>query len=191
MKKAVMVFSVLAIAVLAVMTYAGFLRTVKIGEGMPSKYTLVLKKATGEYSQAGVVLDEVYKYLKGIGVDPELGAAIYLDNPRTVKKEDLRWVGGCVLPDSARGKISAIRKKYLVKEFKPVQSAMTTFPFRNRLNLIAAIMKVYPALARYGEKHQLPPSAIMEIYDMKGRQIIFIRPVVKGWDGAKLFYSGK
>jgi len=189
MKKAVMIFAVLAIAVLAVMAYAGFFRTVKIKEGMPAKYTLVLKQARGEYSQAGVVLDEVYKYLKGIGVDSELGAAIFLDDPRAVKKEDLRWVGGCVLPDSAKGKISAIRKKYMVKEFKPVKSAMTTFPFKNRLNLVAGIMKVYPAFGVYATRNKLESAAILEIYDMKGRQIIYIRPVIKGWDAAKLFYK--
>ena len=191
MKKALAVFGVLAIAVVAVIAYAGFFRTVKVEEGMPGKYTMVLKKARGEYSQAGAVLDEVYKYLKEIGVDPEYGAAIYLDNPRTVKKEDLRWVGGCVLPDSARSKISAIRKKYLVKEFKPVKSAMTTFPFKNRLNLIASIVKVYPALGAYADKNKLPASAIVEIYDMKGGQILYVMPVVKGWDAVKLFYDGK
>ena len=143
MKKALMLFGILVIATLAVIAYAGFFRTVKIEEGVSAKYTLVLMKAKGDYSQAGVVLDEVHKYLKGIGVEPELGVGIYLDDPRAVKKEDLRWVGGCVLPDSARGKISIIRKKYMVKEFKPVRSAMTTFPFKNRLNMIAGILKVY------------------------------------------------
>jgi len=191
MKKAVMILGILVVAALAVVAYAGFFRTVKIEEGVSAKYTLVLMKAKGDYSKAGVVLDEVYKYLKGIGVEPELGVGIYLDDPRTVKKEDLRWVGGCVLPDSARGKISIIRKKYMVKEFKPVRSAMTTFPFKNRLNMIAGILKVYPALAAYSVKNKLKPSAVMEIYDSKAGQTLFVRPVIKDWDAAKMFYTGK
>lgn len=191
MKKAVMILGILVAAVLAVMAYAGFFRTVKVDEGMSAKYTLVLKQAKGEYSQAGVVLDEVYKFLKDAGVEVELGAAIYLDNPRVTKKEELRWVGGCVLPDSARGKIASIRKKYMVKEWKPVRSAMTTFPFRNRLNLVAGIVRVYPALGAYAAKNKLSSTAIMEVYDMKGRQIVYVMPVVKGWDAVKLFYSGK
>lgn len=189
MKKAVLIFSALLAAVLAVLAYAGFFRTVKIEEGMPAQYTLVLKKATGEYSQAGVVLDEVYKYLKEIGVDAEFGAAIYLDNPQKVKKEDLRWVGGCVLPDSARGKITTIKKRYMVKEFKPVRSAMTTFPFKNRLNLVAGIMKVYPAFGAYAAKNRLSPGAVVEIYDVKGKQIIYIQPIVEGWDAVTIFYG--
>ena len=189
MKKAVMIFAVLVLAVLSVLAYAGFFRTVTIGEGMSEKYTLVLKKTTGDYSQAGVVLDEVFKYLKGIGVDAETGAAIYLDNPRKVKKADLRWVGGCVLPDSAKSRIGEIRKKYLVKEFKPVKSAMTTFPCKIRLNLVAGIMRVYPALNAYSLKNKLETTAIMEVYDMKGKQTIFVMPVVKGWDAVKLFYG--
>jgi len=189
MKKAVMVFAALAIALLAVLAYAGFFRKVSIEEGVSPKYTLVLKKSTGAYSQAGVVLEEVQNYLKSIGVEPEFGVGIYLDDPRTVKKEDLRWVAGYVLPDSARKKAGSIRKKYMVRDFKPGRAAMATFPHRNRLNLVAGIMKVYPALSAYAVRNKVPPCAIAEIYDMKGRQIIYIMPLVKGWDAVKLYYG--
>ena len=94
------------------------------------------------------------------------------------------------MPAKSRGKIGVISKKYMVREFKPVKSVITVFPFRNRLNLIAGISKVYPALARYAKENELPNSAVIEIYDMKAREIIYIRPIVKGWNALKLFYEG-
>lgn len=172
----------------ALLGYAGFFRPVEVTEGIAGPYTLVYVKLKGEFSQAGTAIEETTRWLEENGVKPGKGFGLYMDNPRTTPKGEWRFIAGCILEEGYRGKIPMIRKKYRVEEFAAVRAVLSEFPFRNKLNMFAGLVKVYPALGKYGEERGYPPKCIMEIYDTEGEKIVYVQPVEKSFDGPAIYY---
>ena len=138
--------------------------------------TLVYRYMTGDYALSGEVMDEVYNVLKDdYGVLTTKGFGIYFDNPRQVAKDSLRYEAGCILSGADSEMIASIDERYEIKMLPKGEYLTTSFPYKGKASVIVAIMKVYPAMARYFEKNGMLDryGAVMEIYDIPQGKILY------------------
>lgn len=177
---------IVAVVVFVFFSYAGFFHKVSVGEGPAGPYTFVYKKATGSYHNSAKPMAEVYNWLKGNGIEATKGVGIYFDDPKSVNHEQLRYVAGCVIEGAA--KPSGMPQEYTVKDFNADRCLVVTFPFKNKMNIMAGAVKVYPVIADYVKANGLPMNAVMEIYDTPGQRITYIMPLDPEFDAVKTFY---
>lgn len=151
--------------------YGGFydviIRTEIVGGEM-----IVCKKVTGDYKQTSSVTNEVYNYLlNDLKIQTYKGIGIFYDNPKQVKKEELRSEAGCVIEPEDVDKLDTILCKYEIKQLPCRESAVTEFPFKGGMSIWIGLIKVYPKLEKQVNVHGLPNQPVVEIYDIPNKKI--------------------
>lgn len=153
--------------------YGGFY-DIKIRTEMTGGETIVYKKVTGDYKQTPSVTDEVYDYLLNqCKIKTYKGFGVFYDNPKNVKKEELRSEVGCIIEPEDVHKLDTTCCMYEVKQLPYKQSIVTEFPYKGGVSIIIGLIKVYPQLENYVKKHNLPDTPIIEIYDIPNKKVIY------------------
>lgn len=176
----------IGIAVVGFLGYSGFFHKVAVTEGVSGPYTLVYKKAAGPYQNCAKPMDEVYRFLKANNIESSKGFGFYLDDPKKVSQDKLRYIAGCIVDD--RSKLKGLKTDLSIKDFKPVKSVIVVFPYKNIMSIFAGVMKVYPAISLYAADKKIPGNAVMEIYDTPGKTITYVMPSEPKFDAVKLYY---
>lgn len=178
MKKVVVVVLVLAVAALAYLAYAGAFASVKVTGQKMGPYNLMFTQQKGDYRQTGKTIMAVADALKALGVEPESAFGIYYDNPREVKKEDLRADVGMILTSAELRKAAKLRKQYKTRTLAAQDCLTAEMPFKGGVSIYLGIMKAYPALGREAEARGMRLGAIMEIY-VPGKTITYVAQIRK------------
>lgn len=133
---------------------------------------------SGPYQLIGPVCDGVCTALNETqGIATELGFGLYFDNPRKVAKDQLRSLGGCIVPaDKAQG-LTNQTLPFRIASLPGGRAVVVHFPFRGRMSIMMGVMRVYPAMNRYFTEAGVPEGPIMEIYDMAAGEIRYVRPL--------------
>jgi hypothetical protein len=175
MKTALIIIILLAGILLAVYTWLGGFRKIHFTVKEAGGEMLVYESHTGDYKNVGKVIDRMYYVLLNEEkVECFRGFGIYYDNPQKVEKSKLRAEVGNILENPGAEVLEQLTPKYNIKTLEKQDYLVAEFPYRNQLSVILGIMKVYPAMNRYIEKHQLPKDGfVMEIYDVPGKMIIY------------------
>jgi len=177
MRISVLVIVAVIIAVmLAYLTSTGLFSSIPVNVENAGPYTLVYEKLTGDYRQTGKAMDKVYFWLKSREINPPQGFGLYFDDPRRVEKAQLRAIAGDLLPESARDQIGTIREKFRVEDFAARKCIKAEFPFRGKASVMLGILRVYPAINAFAEKNGYAKNAILEIYDIPNKRIIYLMP---------------
>ena len=173
------VIIVLTIPLAAFLWYMGVFTTLIIGTEKSPHYWLVYEKIKGDYRQAGDSCGKVYTWLYANNIVTTKGFGIYYDNPQKTQKNELRSIAGCILEDKDIDKIEQIKQKFFVKEFFPVTSIKTTFPYKNKFSIFLGIFKAYPEIEKYTSKNNLLKNytCSIEIYDEPNMTITYLAPV--------------
>ncbi len=162
----------------AYMGYLGFFNSVDFTIREMGPYQLVYREHRGDYSGTGVIQKEIYKaLLNDEKIRTTRGFGIYYDDPRQVKKENLRSIAGCILEEKDYQNIESLKKKYSIMEFHKTRAVVTEFPFRGRGSILAGVLKVYPRLDEYTKERGYAPAPVMEIYNVPEKKIIYIMPI--------------
>jgi len=179
-KVILIVFVVLAVSFVAVYAYYGGFKKISFRIENQGGETVVYEDVTGDYSQAGRVTDKIYNtLLNDEKIETTKGYGIYYDNPQQVAKEKLRSEMGCIVEDIDSAALARLVEKYQVKTLPQSDFIVTEFPFKGKLSIFFAIMKVYPALGKFCEKQGYIESPIIEIYDMPNKKIIYRKEAKK------------
>ena len=169
-KVILIVFVVLAVSFVAVYAYYCGFKKISFRIEKQGGETVVYENVTGDYSQAGIVTDKIYNtLLNDEKIETTKGYGIYYDNPQQVAKEKLRSEMGCIVEDVDSAALARLAEKYQVKTLPQSDFIVTEFPFKGKLSIFIAIMKVYPALSKFCEEHGYIDSPIIEIYDIIGK----------------------
>jgi hypothetical protein len=172
------------LAVIVVISLAAFLclcgfagvfdkADVAISEAGP--YNLVYREHIGPYRGVRVALMDVYRFLtEKRSIKPNKGFAIFYDNPRKKKQDELRSIGG-YLTDSL---LAGVNAPYAVQVFPKTACIVGTFPLRSFMSPMTGPMKFYPKMfALLTKEKREAAGPVMEIYDVPSRKIVYIAPL--------------
>lgn len=135
---------------------------------------IVYKKVTGDYKQTSSVTTEVYEYLlNDFKIEAYKGVGIFYDNPKNVKKEDLKSEVGCIIESKDINKLTISNCKYEIKQLSYHQLSVTEFLYKGWISILIGLSRVYPKLEKYVEMHNLPNNPTIEIYDVPNEKIIY------------------
>lgn len=176
MKTLIIIVLVLVAGLAGFLIYSGALHSVKIEEREIGPYTLLYKDQRGPYQQTGKSIQEICTALKAYNITPDRGFGIFYDDPKTVKREDLRSEAGIILNLNDAPKIEPLKAHYKLREYPRQRSMVAEFPFRNRLSILIGVFRVYPAMVKYANEKGYPMNASLEIYDL-GKTITYTIPI--------------
>lgn len=155
--------------------YYGAFDDIPIEEKMMGPYTLVYQSNKGPYTDAGIVLFDIYEDLrKNYEITTTKGFGIYYDDPKKVAQDKLRSDLGIVLEPKDFAAIERLQKKYQIKKWEQKTAIVATFPYLGNASPILGAFRVYPVLAQYLNKHQLTMESVMELYDVPEGFIYYI-----------------
>jgi GyrI-like small molecule binding domain len=138
-------------------------------------YTLVYTKYIGEYKNVGPVMDKVYYDLKNrYGIATTKGFGIYYDDPKTVSRDKLRSIVGCIVESKSINEIGDLRSSFGVYEYPKSKSVVAEFPYKGKMSVIIGIFKTYPKLSAYVDSKKYESVPIMELYDQPNKKIEYI-----------------
>jgi hypothetical protein len=175
MKSVVIVVTAVLIACVGVLAYLGFFSTVEVRERDMGPYQIVYREHVGDYGGTAVIQDEVCsELLDGEKVRVSRGFGLYYDDPRTVKRENLRSIAGCILEEQDYPRIADLKKRHLVREYARTRCLVAEFPYKGTLSIFAGVICVYPRLEEYTREKKLGKGPVMEIYDIPGKKIVYL-----------------
>ena len=175
MKLALTVIGFLMILVVVTLAYYGLFTSISIAEKEMGGFWLLYEQHVGDYRETGQVIDKLYARLLGEdAIEPSRGFGLYYDNPKKVKKENLRSIAGCILDKQDENRVDYLKKNYTIKYYPPAMSVVAEFPFKGTLSIFMGILKVYPRLAEYITQHDYSPGPILEIYDTPNKKIFYV-----------------
>jgi len=125
-------------------------------------------------------MDKVYySLLNDYKIETFKGFGIYYDNPQKVEKSKLRSEIGCIIENKDLDKIKDLPSNFKIKVLPEKEYITTVFPFKGKMSIMVSLMKVYPALGKFAQKHELKGGAVMEIYDMPNKKIYYRQEIIK------------
>lgn len=136
---------------------------------------IVYKEVMGEYKQTKAITDEVYYYLLNeLKIEAYKGIGIFYDDPKVVAKEQLRSEIGCIIEVKDIECLNESRCTYAIKTL-PVQPAIVTeIPFKGVISIFIGFLRVYPAIRKYIDKHNLANGGcLIEIYNIPKQKTIY------------------
>lgn len=178
MKKITVILIILIIAVIVLLFSQGVFYPIKLEEQFIGDYQLVYQENTGPYEKVGPVIGKVCGDLKNDGIETRLSFGLYYDDPKKVKKENLRSEVGAILDAQYYDRIKDLQSKYKIKQLKKRKSLYTEFPLKSNLSYMIGAMKAYSAMEGYCKGKNIDMAKIkngfgLEIYDMVNKKIIY------------------
>ncbi len=173
----IVIVAIVALAVVAYAYYGGF-KTITFKEEEQGGEIVVYENVTGDYSQSPEVQNKIYNaLLNDYKVETTKGFGIYYDNPKEVEKSKLRAEVGCIVEGLDSKTIAKLAEKYNVKTLPKRSYVVTEFSFKGKLSVFVGIMKVYPAMEKYCQEHEISNAPITEIYDVANKKIIYRKEI--------------
>lgn len=182
MLKIILIVIVVLIAIVAIIyIYYGGLSKVEVKEEMQGGEVLVYEEVIGDYAQTGKYTDKVYyELLNNEEISTTKGFGIFYDNPQQVEKSKLRSEIGCIVEGLDSTQIADLAGKYKVRTYPKVNYVTAEFPFKGHMSIMLGLMKVYSQIDKYIKEHGISDKgAIMEIYDVPNKKIIYRKEIVK------------
>ncbi len=168
---------VLALALLAALSYYGMFAPVVISEEKRGPYLLVYQKHVGDYRSVGPVMDALYYDLRdNYAIDSSKGFGLYYDNPNEVAAEQLRSIVGCIVEGVTPEVQSRLSEHYRVETFPEAMGVTARFPYKGMPSIVLGVFKVYPQLTAYIAEKGHRKTPLMEIYDQPNARIDYIAP---------------
>jgi hypothetical protein len=166
------VIGVALIAFFGLCYFAGVFDKVEVSVADVGPYAVVFRDHTGPYRDIRFVIRDVYGYLsEKRSVFPKKGFALFYDNPRKTKQQDLHSIGGYITDSLLTG----VSVPYAVKILPKTESIIGTFPLRTFMSAMTGPMKFYPEMFKLlTEKKREIAGPVMEIYDASSGRIMYV-----------------
>jgi len=166
------------ILIFLLLAYYGLFTKVMVVEKEAGDFWIVYEKHIGDYKEVEKVMDKIYSRLLGEdAVETTRGFGLYYDDPKKVKKENLRSIVGCILENKDEDKIEYLKERYTIKKYPSSKSVVAEFPFKGTPSIFMGILKVYPKITEYIEHHNYAMVPIMEVYDSSNKTISYLASV--------------
>lgn len=167
------------ILLLGIANYGGFTK-ITFSESKTGGEKMVYLHHKGGYDEAGEIIQKMAYQLENEGIKSTKGFGIYYDNPRFVKKIDLRSDIGCIIENTDTIKIYKLHSSYLIKTSEVKNYLITEFPYKGSISLLFGVLRVYPAMTKYiRDNGYSEKGPVIEIYDRSRHKISFRKELIK------------
>lgn len=155
--------------------YAGLFDKLEIAVSEAGPYNLIFREHKGPYRGVRTALHDVSRFLaEKRSITSGRAFAVYYDNPRKKKEEELRSIGGYITDSLLLG----VSAPFAAGVFQKTQSIVGTFPLRSFMSPMTGPMKFYPAMANILVKQKREMAGpVMEVYDIPAKKIMYIAPL--------------
>ncbi|MFH0790042.1 MAG: hypothetical protein V2A64_00245 [Candidatus Omnitrophota bacterium] len=182
MNKFIVGLIILLIVIASFLFYQGFFYPVKLKEQLIGDYWVIYQENIGPYEKVAPVMDKVCQNLKDDGVETKLSFGIYYDDPKKVKRENLRSEVGAILDEKYYDRIKDLESKYKIKQLQKRKCLYVEFPLKNDLSYMLGAIKVYSAMEEYCKEKSIDMANIkdsfgLEIYDRINKKIVYAMPI--------------
>lgn len=167
--------AVIILIALGIYAYYGGFAKVNIRVETLGGETIIYKEVQGDYKQTSAISDEMYSYISNNStIKMHDGIAIFYDDPKKIATDKLRSDVGYIIEPKDIESLGELGDEYKIKTL-PVEQAVTTeFPFKGNLSAIISFLRVYPAIEKYIQEHNLDNSdALIEIYSIQNKNTVF------------------
>jgi len=164
------------LAVLAFFTYLGAFTRITVTEAVSPDRKLLGQWNVGSFSQIGDVQKTLYNLIVPLNLPVGSWAGVYIDNPKEVDSDKLRWFYGVELLVDNPSEQSWSGLSLIPLHLPQTKILRTTFPLHPRLvpfSMILGVQRVYRAITNYCVEHGVTHGPVTEVYDMKRQQIIY------------------
>lgn len=173
-KKILVAIGILAVILISILAYEGLFKKAVAFEGEEGGYMLIGVDHKGAYKNIGNVFEKLRESASAVGLKDPKFAGVYFDDPKTVKEENLRSLAAVIVENEADAqKLMTIKgaRTFTIDRGHAVICDMKTQDF---VSMIIAIMKAYPALGEYAEKHtfKTAPKHFYELYKKDGIRFV-------------------
>ena len=166
MKKFFIILAVIVAIIVAFLGYEGLFTKAVAFEGEEGGYTLIGVDHKGAYKNIGTVFENLRKSTEKAGLKNLKYAAVYFDDPQTVKEENLRSLAAVIVENQAdANKLMKIEGAHTFNIEKG-HAVICDMKNWDLVSMIIAITKAYPALGDYAKQHpfKTPPKHFYELY---------------------------
>ncbi len=177
MKRILIAIAVIVLLLIAYSYYMGAFKSIEITEEETGPFKVVFEEHIGDYKGTGEIMDRLYYSVLDEGIDTTKGFGIYYDDPKIVKKEELKSEAGVILEVKDYDKVSQLEGKYRIKTLNKKVRITTEFVYKNKASVFFGIMKVYPTIEKYIEEKGYKKGSVMEIYDIPNNKIIYLAEI--------------
>lgn len=142
---------------------------------------IVYEEYIWDYAKSSEVIDKIYyELLDNEKIETYRWVWIFYDNPKKVKKENLRSDLWNILEKKDEWRVEELEKKYNIKQIPRKEYIISEFPIRWGFSYFIWIMKIYPKLNKFSEKNwYLEDTTVIEIYDIPNSKIIYRKEAIK------------
>ncbi|TAL29410.1 MAG: hypothetical protein EPN93_21595 [Spirochaetes bacterium] len=177
MKSVVIAATAVLLVSVGTLAYLGFFGGVEVNERVMGPYQLVFREHRGDYGGTALIQDEICgSLLDSEKITATRSFGLYYDDPRDVKKENLRSIAGCILDEADYPKIPELRKRYQIREYPRAHCLVAEFPYKGVLSVFVGVIRVYPRLDEFIKEKRLRKGPVMEIFDIPGKKITYLVP---------------
>jgi hypothetical protein len=176
-KRIGLAIAILAVTVLAFVTYLGGFQSVVVDEVDFPTTEIGIYLHKGSYKKIGdswMKFDTSWKEISG---EKCHGLALYFDPPGT-PEDQLRSVLGCDLTKIPKEKQALVKEKFQSFVIPASKALHASFPFKNKLSFMLGPIKVYSAMNKTLSGTNITPALAIESYGVyeKMKQIEFYMP---------------
>ena len=180
LKVILLILAVLIALMVGTYAYYGGFKKVDVRIETQGGEVIVYEDVIGSYMQVPEVCDRVYNVLlNNEKIETTKGIGIFYDDPENVAEEKLRSKVGCIIDNADSATIANLSEKYLVEIIPQQEYIVAEFPKKGFMSIMVGIMKVYPALDDYCEKHGYGDSPITEIYDEVNKKTVYRQEIAR------------
>lgn len=170
----IVIVAIVVIAILSIYAYFGGFNSIKVKTEVTGGEVIVYKEVKGNYKQTPDITNEIYYYLLNeLGIETYKGIGVFYDNPKEVEEKKLRSESGCIIEARDIERLNSDKCKYKI-QILPTDTVITAeLLFKGTLSIFMGFIKVYPAIEKYAQTHNMGNGPIIEIYDVTNKKIIY------------------
>jgi len=163
--------TLLAACGLAAAAWMGAVQPVVITERTDGPFLLVYRELGNvDLKKIDDITTELDKLLRDAGVEQRRQVGVFFPDDRVEI--------GLSVAGVTKERLEALTGKPKIREIAAQRYMVTRFPYRNRASYLVGLIKIAPALKKYGEAHGYRKSETLLVHDPSG--IICMQAVVKG-----------
>jgi DNA gyrase inhibitor GyrI len=150
----------------------GYFTTLIVQEKPVGPFLIVFEKHSGSPASAAPMVEEIQQNLRmKFNIDSPVNFSLYYDDPQVVAPDQCRALVGTVIAYDQNIDLHRIAQEYSIATIPRGMAAVVDYPYKNKISILFAALRGYPALLEYGKAHHLGQQPVLQLNDLQRGRI--------------------